>query len=110
MGVFFFTGKSLRVAAILTFLAIVSINRQSEAAEALNVRLVGQSDLQGRDALQVVLKGNFAYVGHHRGEALNPLAGRVEPNGTTILDVSNPGMPRIVKHIPGRKGAESRAV
>jgi hypothetical protein len=80
------------------------------AAEALNVRLVGQSDLQGRDSLQVVLKGNYAYVGHHAGEELNPLTGMKEPNGTSILDVSDPLNPRILVHIPGHPGAESRAV
>ncbi|OGP88999.1 MAG: hypothetical protein A2156_04965 [Deltaproteobacteria bacterium RBG_16_48_10] len=42
------------------------ISKQACSAEALNVRLVGHSDLQGREALQVVLKGNDAYVGHHR--------------------------------------------
>jgi hypothetical protein len=56
------------------------------------------------------LKGNYAYIGHHRGEAFNPLTGKKEDNGTTILDVAAPREPRIVKHIPGRKGAESRAV
>ena len=96
--------------AILTVLWVVFLTPQLRAAEALNVRLVGHNDLQGRDSLQVVLKGNFAFVGHHRGEEMNPLTGRVEPNGTTILDVSNSRSPKIVKHIPGRKGAESRAV
>lgn len=80
------------------------------SAEALNVRLVGRSDLQGRDSLQVVLKGNHAYVGHHRGREMNPMTGVLEPNGTTILDVSDPKQPRIVKHLPGHEGAESRAV
>ena len=80
------------------------------AAEANNVRLIGHSDLQGRDSLQIVLKENSAYIGHHRGEELNPLTGKTESNGTSIVDVSNPHQPRILKHIPGRKGAESRAV
>ena len=86
------------------------LSAQAYAAEAQNVRLIGYSDLQGRDSLQVVLKGNLAYIGHHRGEELNPLTGKVEANGTTIVDVTSPQQPKIVKHIPGRKGAESRAV
>jgi hypothetical protein len=86
------------------------LQRQAYAVEAKNVRFVGYSDLQGRDTLQVSLKGNYAYVGHHRGTEFNPLTNQVEPNGTTILDVSNPKEPRIVKHIPGYKGSESRAV
>jgi len=83
---------------------------QALAAEARNVRLIGHSDLQGRDSLQIVLKGDFAYIGHHRGEGLNPLTGKVESNGTSIVDVTQPGQPKIVNHIPGRRGAESRAV
>jgi len=79
-------------------------------AEAANVHLIGYSDLQGRDALQVVLKGHYAYVGHHRGRERNPLTGASEWNGTTILDVSNPSNPKILKHIPAYEGAESRAV
>ncbi|NWF54258.1 MAG: hypothetical protein HXY45_05635 [Syntrophaceae bacterium] len=80
------------------------------SAEAQNVRLLGHHDLQGRDSLQIVLKGNFAYIGHHRGEAFNPLTGKNEANGTSIVDVSDPRQPRVVAHIPGRRGAESRAV
>jgi hypothetical protein len=86
------------------------LSAQVHAADAQNVRLIGYSDLQGRDSLQVVLKGNLAYIGHHRGEELNPLTGKVEANGTTIVDVTSPQQPKIVKYIPGRKGAESRAV
>lgn len=41
---------------------------------------------------------------------MNPMTGALEWNGTTILDVSNPRQPRIIKHIPGHEGAESRAV
>ena len=33
---------------------------QVQAAEAQNVRLVGHSDLQGRESLQGVLKGTYA--------------------------------------------------
>jgi len=105
--------KDLKLIALLSvFLPglIFLSSGMCHSAEALSVRLVGQSDLQGREALQVVLKGNYAYVGHHRGEAFNPLTGKSEPNGTTVLDVSNPKQPRIIKHIPGYKGAESRAV
>ncbi len=83
---------------------------QALAGEAWNVRLIGHSDLQGRDSLQIVMKGNFAYIGHHRGEALNPLTGKTEPNGTSIVDAANPSKPKVVAHLPGRKGAESRAV
>jgi hypothetical protein len=96
---------------IIFFVTLISLcPGQASPAESSRVRLIGQSDLQGREALQVVLKGNYAYIGHHRGEVFNPLTGKTESNGTTIVDVSNPKQPKIIKHIPGYKGAESRAV
>jgi hypothetical protein len=92
--------------AVLTWIAALD----TWAAETANVRLVGTSDLQGRATLQIALKGNYAYVGHHKGNEMNPLTGKVEPNGTSIIDVSNPVLPKIIAHIPGYKDAESRAV
>ncbi len=83
---------------------------QSHGVECHNVRLIGYHDLQNRPSLQIVLKGNWAYIGHHRGEELNPLTGKIEANGTTIVDVTNPGRPTIIKHLPGKRGSESRAV
>jgi hypothetical protein len=96
---------------MMTLLALVPFaSKKADSAEAHQVRLVGHCDLQGREALQVVLKDNFAYVGHHRGNYLNPLTGKTEASGTTIVDVSDPRHPRIITHIPGYPGAESRAV
>ncbi len=78
-------------------------------AEQKDMRLVGSDDLQGRSAYQPIIQkqGNrwIAYIGHHGGEALNPLTGKVEPNGTSILDVTNPAQPRYLRHIPGAGGA-----
>jgi hypothetical protein len=78
-------------------------------ADAKNMRLVGSHDLQGRSAYQPLTEqqGNrwIAYVGHHGGNALNPLTGQIEPNGTSILDVTNPKKPVYLKHIPGPAGA-----
>lgn len=72
---------------------------------ARNMRLVGYNDLQGRSAYQMVLlqRGDrlFLYVGHHGGEAMNPLTGKVETNGTSVLDVTDPADPVYVAHIPG---------
>jgi hypothetical protein len=76
--------------------------------QARNMRLVGQDDLQARSAYQPVihLQGGrwIAYVGHHGGQALNRLTGQVEPNGTSILDVTNPRNPRYLYHLPGPTG------
>jgi hypothetical protein len=71
---------------------------------------VGFSDLQGRETLQVELRGDWCYVGHLPGNRVNPLTGKAEDNGTTLLDVSKPENPKIVAHIPGAPGANCRAV
>ena len=75
-----------------------------------NVRLVGYNDLQGRTALVTTTKsdpanGNWVYIGHHdsfRDEKplLNPITGKMEFNGTSILDITDPAKPQYVWHIP----------
>jgi hypothetical protein len=81
--------------------------------EALNMRLVGENDLQGRSAYQPTIhkQGDrwIAYIGHHGGTAakpnpVNPMTGMPEPNGTSIVDVSDPAHPVYLKHIPGQEG------
>ena len=65
--------------------------------EAQNMRLVGANDLQGRSAYHPVIHQQgtrwIAYVGHHGGVAMNPLTGRNEDNGTSVLDVTEPKTP-----------------
>ena len=73
--------------------------------EAKEMALVGYNDLQARSAYQPVIhrQGNrfIAYVGHHGGVALNPLTGKTESNGTSIIDVTDPRNPNYLAHIPG---------
>jgi hypothetical protein len=78
--------------------------------EKKNVEVVGWNDVQGRGNLQVTAKGDWLYVGHHNGHALNPQTGVDEWNGTTILDISNPAKPKITAHIPNQENTNSRAV
>ena len=77
--------------------------------ERFNTRLVGMHDLQARSAYQPlpVRQGErrILYVGHHAGERLNPLTGAGEPNGTSIVDVSDPAAPIYLAHIPATGGA-----
>jgi len=72
------------------------------------MELIGHSDLQGRPSYEptVIQQGNrfILYVGHHQGSARNPLTGVVEPNGTSIVDVTNPRRPVQLFHIPGVPG------
>src|ERR1043166_6993507 len=69
------------------------------APEALNMRLVGSDDLQARSAYQPTIQKQgqrwIAYIGHHGDRKLNPLTGRIEDNGTSIVDVTDPRQPRI---------------
>jgi hypothetical protein len=66
--------------------------------------LVGFNDLQGRSAYQPSVPQQdgrcIAYIGHHGGAALNPLNGRIEPNGTSIVDVTDTQRPRYLHHVP----------
>ena len=80
---------------------------------ALNMRLVGSNDLQGRSAYQPTIahQGDryIAYIGHHGGtpdvpKPMNPLSGQAEFNGTSIVDVTDPALPKYLKHIPGLEG------
>jgi hypothetical protein len=72
---------------------------------AWNTELAGSNDLQGRQAYQPIIINQdgreIAYVGHHTGAMMNPITGVVEPNGTSIVDVTDPTKTRYLAHIPG---------
>src|SRR3954465_13420041 len=81
--------------------------------EASNIKLVGTSDLQARSAYQPTIHHQgerwIAYIGHHGGTddipaPVNPQTGKPEPNGTSILDVTDPTQPKYLRHIPGQEG------
>ncbi|MBS0527700.1 MAG: hypothetical protein JSS04_29025 [Proteobacteria bacterium] len=83
------------------------------APEASNMKLVGWNDLQARAAYQPTIhkQGNryIAYIGHHGGtedvpKPVNPLTGKPEDNGTSIVDVTDPAHPKYLHHIPGAAG------
>jgi hypothetical protein len=95
-----------------------AVKGMASSSEKKNMKLIGYSDLQGRESLQVTLKGDWAFVGHHpRAWAtgrfiprrVNPLTGNPEENGTTILDVSDPKKPIIVAHIKNDSRVNSRS-
>jgi hypothetical protein len=112
---FAFDGKTVRIGYLLGVLpcalaAVVALTCGAGTAaaqneeEAKNTRLVGHDDLQARSAYQPVIhkQGSrwIAYVGHHAGEAVNPLTGATERNGTSIVDVTNPRHPKYLHHLP----------
>ena len=53
---------------------------------AKNIKRIGHLDLPGGG--QVVVQGNYAYVGHMK-----------PPHGTTIIDVSDPARPKVAATI-----------
>ena len=85
-------------------LCCLPVFAQSEARSS-NMDLVGYNDLQARSAYQPVIQKQgdrwIAYVGHHGGDQPNPLTGKTEPNGTSIVDVTDPKHPNYLAHIPG---------
>ena len=95
----------LLLCGLLAAETITPPSAAQKTARANNMELVGYNDLQARSAYQPVIQqqGNrwIAYVGHHGGEALNPMTGKVEPNGTSIIDVTDPRHPKYLVHIPG---------
>ena len=99
--------------------AAPALDPMADAAE--NVRLVGYNDLQGREALQLTARsdgenGNWLYVGHQPnvrpGEEamMNPITGKMEISGTSLIDISDPANPKTVWHIPGVSKANHRGV
>jgi hypothetical protein len=104
----------LCITVILGLIVTASAEQKIGAPpEAMNMRLAGYSDLQGRSAYQPTVhhQGNryIAYIGHHGGtpevpKPLNPLTGQPESNGTSIVDVTDPAHPQYLAHIPGTPG------
>ena len=85
-----------------------------DRAEALNMALVGQHDLQGRSAYQPLVQAQggrwIAYIGLHGGSMPNSLTGVTEASGTAILDVTEPKQPKLLAHIPGAPGGGAQMV
>jgi len=83
-------------------------------AEARDMALVGNHNLQSRSAYQPLVHRQggrwIAYIGLHGERLLNALTGRIEPNGTAILDVTEPKQPKLLAHIPGAPGGGAQMV
>src|SRR5437016_604783 len=97
------------LAATGTFAQTVPAKTKTKA-ESRNMELVGYHDLQTRSAYQPLVHRHgarwIAYIGHHGGLSRNPLSGAEEPNGTSILDVTDPKSPRYLAHVPGEPGKD----
>ena len=98
---------------LLASAALAQQQKIGDPPEASNMRLVGWNDLQARSAYQPTIhhQGDrwIAYIGHHGGtdavpDPVNPMTGKAEPNGTSIVDVTDPANPKYLRHIPGQEG------
>jgi hypothetical protein len=108
----------VQLAACIVLFACSSVHAQKQQAigaqpEASNMKLVGYNDLQARSAYQPTIhhQGDrwIAYIGHHGGtddvpNPVNPLTGQAEPNGTSIVDVTDPARPKYLRHLAGQEG------
>ena len=114
------------VVALLTWgvSSVIAASQQSSngqklahAAEHKDMQLVGTNDLQSRSTYQPTVHryANGQYIlfaGHHArntaGEgqlpdilpSFNPVTGKNDPNGTSIVDVTDPAHPVYLFHIP----------
>ena len=92
------------VVAVLGSALAVTMTAQ-QRAESHDMALVGSNDLQARSAYQPVIQKQgdrwIAYIGHHAGSMPNLLTGKLEDNGTSVVDVTNPRQPKYIAHIPG---------
>src|SRR5512139_3277808 len=95
--------RNRRVASVAIACAVVmatgGVLAAEQSGESKNMTLLGHDTLQGRNAYQPnVIRypdGRYMlFVGTHGGSAPNPLnGGVVEPNGTMIVDVTDPKKP-----------------
>ena len=108
--------RPARVAVAAAALAVSTLAGAQDpaGAQAHDMRLVGYSDLQGRTAYQPTIQHQgqrwIAYVGHHGDRKLNALNGKMEDNGTSIIDVTDARNPMYLAHIPGEEGKAEAGV
>src|ERR1700675_5213739 len=79
-----------------------------DGSNTFNAEWLGHNDLQGRTTYQTTVhtQGDrvIAYAGHFNGKMLNPMTGVTEPNGTSIVDVTDPRHPVYLKHLIADQG------
>jgi hypothetical protein len=80
-----------------------------------NMKVVGFEDNQGRpssdDGWIENQNGRYIlYMADSPGHAFNPLTGKEENNGTSLIDVTDPARPVFIHHIPAPSGGGSTHV
>ncbi len=104
--------QRLRQAGILAFSFVLASPwaASQTTAEAENMALLAHHPLDGRPSYQPMPHryGDrwILFAGHHAGEAVNSLNGKLEGNGTSVLDVTDPRNPVYLAHIAAPPWAE----
>src|SRR4029077_18039222 len=84
----------------LVILLAIAAGAQPQKEEKSNMQVVGYNDLQARSSYQPTIHQQgqrwIAYIGHHGVSQMNPLTGKQEDNGTSIVDVTDPAHPRYL--------------
>jgi hypothetical protein len=115
----------LMVPFMLLALLVWRVGSAPAAEQKNNMELVGFNDLQARSTYQPTVHrypgDRYIFFGGEHPLAtnpvtkqplpsLNPLTGQNEPNGTSIVDVTDPANPKYLAHIPvgttGNGGAQ----
>jgi hypothetical protein len=113
LAAFAYTAGAIAIAIAGTAPASAQQQQVGAPPEAMNLRLVGYSDLQARSGYQPTIHKQgeryIAYIGHHGGtpdvpKPVNKMTGQQEFNGTSIIDVTDPASPKYLKHLPGLEG------
>ena len=96
------------------FTLVADVAPAQRLPESRNMALLAHHGLHERSAYQPVIHGHdgrwIAYVGHHGGAQLNPQTGRMERNGTSILDVTDPTNPKYLSHVSVGTGGGAQMV
>src|SRR5256885_4567921 len=98
----------LALALLAACATVDTAPRSAVGVDSKDMRLVGHEPLQARSAYQPLVHKQgerwIAYIGHHGGGRKNPLTGKDEENGTSIVDATDPPKPRVLAHIPAAPG------
>jgi hypothetical protein len=79
----------------------MSVAVRPRPLEQHGLELVGHTDLDGRgDGMQIMRSGNVLYVGHMGDFGV----------GTSVVDIADPGRPKVLRQIPVPKGTHSHKV
>ena len=113
------TGPNAPSATVAASPAAPSALSAAAGAQAMNMKQLGYNDLQSRSTYQpTILKypGDryILFTGHHTLDvdpvtkaplpSRNPLTGKDEESGTSLVDVTDPANPKLLAHIPVPNG------